>query len=305
VFRSDAWFGEREPRPRNALFRKEITASRINFAFVTEQITAPTDWWLHEREHIIAVHSAGRPMSMEFEFEGGPSGRTISQVGDVWVIPAEKRRAAIVKVSTVEFCEMRLPTVLFGDRTLDVRIRNRDPFLVALIGRLNPTAIGDGALARLLTESLATTLHLHLTDRAGSDAELDERSRRELTSAQQTSLIEFLEDGLDADISLKALAATAFNEVDGVDVISHGQGQHEPHGQLRWLQAPAPTPGWGSWLPSTCRCGLVLRAMPTKKVRLMCPHRRPSSPSLTQPTMRPNTTTTARAAGTDRHPRAG
>jgi AraC family transcriptional regulator len=189
--------------------RDDVAASGIDFAFVTEEITRPTDWWLHEPEHIIAVLQGGQPMSMEFEFDRGPSGRTVSQEGDIWIIPAEQRQAAIVGGSMVEFCEIRLPTRQFGDRPLDTRIGDRDPFLVALIDRMSTAIGGDGVVSRLLTESLATTIQLHLTDRVGGVGRatpVDERSRRELAPAQQASLIEFLEDGLDTDITLTALA---------------------------------------------------------------------------------------------------
>jgi hypothetical protein len=99
-------------------------------------------------------------MSMEFEFERGPSGRTISQAGDIWIIQAQQRHAALVEGRTVEFCEMRVPTRLFGDRPLETQIGHRDPFLVALIDRMSTAIGGDGVAARLLTESLATTIQL-------------------------------------------------------------------------------------------------------------------------------------------------
>jgi AraC family transcriptional regulator len=202
----DAWFGDCEPRPRTFMSRNDVAAGGIDFAFVTEEITTPTDWRLHEPEHIIAVLRGGQPMSMEFEFEGGLSGRTISRAGDIWIIPAQQRHAALVEGSTTEFCEMRIPTKLFGDRPLETRIRHRDPFLVALIDRMSTAIGGDGVAGRLLTESLASTIQLHLTDRVGGGLDADKRSHRKLTPAQQASLIEFLEDGLDTNISLETLA---------------------------------------------------------------------------------------------------
>jgi AraC family transcriptional regulator len=186
--------------------RTDVAASGIDFAFVTEEVNTPTDWRLREPEHIIAVLRGGWPMSMEFEFERGPSGRTTSRAGDIWIIPAQQRHAALVEGRTVEFCEMRVPTRLFGDRPLETRIGHRDPFLVALIDRMSTAIGGDGVVSRLLTESLATTLQLHLTDRVGGGVDVDKRSYRELTPAQQASLTEFLDDGLDTNITLTALA---------------------------------------------------------------------------------------------------
>jgi len=135
----------------------------------------------------------------------------------MWTIPAQQRHAVLVAGKTVEFCEIRIPTVLFGDRRPDIRILHRDPFLAALVDRMNTTRmVGQGVAARLLTESLAATLHLHLIDQVdGAGAHVREEARRELTPAQQTSLIELLEDGLDNDISLMTLAEHVDMTVNG------------------------------------------------------------------------------------------
>jgi AraC family transcriptional regulator len=61
-------------------------------------------------------------------------------------------------------------------------------------------------LSRLLTESLATTIQLHLAERFGGGADVSKRSPRDLTPAERASLIEILADGLDADIKLTTLA---------------------------------------------------------------------------------------------------
>ena len=208
MFVHDALVSQSESRPFMYLSRDDVAASGIDFMFATEEIITPTDWRFHESEHIIGVHLGGQPvpLSIEVERERGPSGRTISQAGEVWIIPAEQRCAALLTGTTIEFCEMRVPTTLFGDRPLETGIRHRDPFLVALTDRMSAVIGGDGVVPRLLTESLATTIQLHLTDRYGGGTKVGKRSHRELSPAQQANLIEFLEDGLDTDISLTALA---------------------------------------------------------------------------------------------------
>jgi AraC family transcriptional regulator len=209
------------------LSRTDVAAGGIDFVFATEEITAPTGWSFNEPEHIIGVHRGGWPipLSVEVEREGGPSGLAISQAGEVWIIPAEQRFAALLQGKTIDFCEIRVPTRVFGDRPLTTLIRHQDPFLVALTDRMSAAIGGEEVLSRLLTESLATTIQLHLADRFGGGADMGTRSRRQLTPRQQASLIEVLEDGLDTDIKLTTLAEhvgmtangflTAFSEAFG------------------------------------------------------------------------------------------
>ncbi|SHW60084.1 Putative transcriptional regulator, AraC family [Mycobacteroides abscessus subsp. abscessus] len=82
--------------------------------FATEQIATPTDWFFHEGRHVVVVHRRGRLRTMELEFEGGPSGRADPQVGDIWLIPADRRYCALAHGSTVEYCQMTL-NPLFGN----------------------------------------------------------------------------------------------------------------------------------------------------------------------------------------------
>lgn len=179
----------------------------IDFRFVSEQITAPTDWCFDEPHHIVVVHRSGRFRSMEIAFDRGPSGRTLPEVGDVWVIPAEHRYAALALGRTVEFCELTIPTGSLGDRELTPRIRHRDPLVHQLIERMRSMIDRTDVGARLFTESLAETLRLHLTDQLTLSN--SRAPHRDLDPPARARLLEFLEYSLDSEITLDALAAHA------------------------------------------------------------------------------------------------
>ncbi|MEX3646609.1 helix-turn-helix transcriptional regulator [Mycolicibacterium porcinum] len=185
------------------------TASQgIDFRFVSEQIAAPTDWCFEEPHHVVVVHRSGQLQSMEIEFASGPSGRTIPQVGDVWVIPAEHRYAALAHGHTVQFCELTIPTAVLADRDLAPRIRHRDPLIHQLIERMNTVVDRDDVTARLLTETLTETLRLHLVDQFARGS-AGGRRRSGLDHQTRDKVIEYLEYSLDAEISVAGLADLA------------------------------------------------------------------------------------------------
>ncbi len=75
------WDGTRERSPRTMLSNVTTSAQGIEFRFVSEQITTPTDWCFEEAHHVVVVHRGGRLHSMEIEFDRGPSGPHIPRVG--------------------------------------------------------------------------------------------------------------------------------------------------------------------------------------------------------------------------------
>lgn len=142
---------------------------------------------------------------MEVEFDRGPRGPHSPRVGDVWVIPAEHRYAALAHGRTVQFCELRVPTAVLAERDLMPRTGHRDPFVHHLVERVSTTANRSDVTARLLTESLAESMRLHLVDQFAGGATRGRRGRS-LDKPTRARLMEYLEYGLDSDISLAALA---------------------------------------------------------------------------------------------------
>ncbi|WP_162463841.1 MULTISPECIES: helix-turn-helix transcriptional regulator [unclassified Mycolicibacterium] len=174
----------------------------MRFAFVTESVEAPTDWQFSDPDHIFVVHRAGHLARMEVEFECGPSGPALPRIGDLWIIPAEQRYAALAHGRSVEFCEIRVPTSLFGDRDIAPTVQHHDPLLLHLLNRMQSVAGRKDALARLLCESLADAFRRHIAagflHSTGSHPIWDRSS--------QVKVTEYLEDNLDSDISLSGLA---------------------------------------------------------------------------------------------------
>ncbi|WP_235717162.1 helix-turn-helix transcriptional regulator [Mycolicibacterium goodii] len=202
------WDGTRERSPRTMLSTITTSAQGIDFRFVSEQVTTPTDWCFEEDHHVVVVHRGGRLRSMEIEFERGPSGPHTPRVGDIWVIPAEHRYAALAQGRVVQFCELTIPTSTLADRDLTARTNHRDPLVHRLIERMSAVADRRDVTARLLIEALAETVRLHLVDQFGGGAVRRSRRRRfdRLTRAR---LMEYLEYSFDTEISLAALAELA------------------------------------------------------------------------------------------------
>lgn len=160
----DADSCDRQPgRPRVMLSQTAVSAGGMDLAFATEKVDQPTDWQFSEAEHILVVHRGGRLHTMDVEFERGPCGPALPRNGDIWVIPAGNRYAALAHGrSTVSFCQIRIPTAALGDHDLTATVRHRDPFLFHLAGRMARCANREDPLARMLSESLAETLRRHL-----------------------------------------------------------------------------------------------------------------------------------------------
>lgn len=203
------WDGRRERTPRTFLSHNDALVHGIDFRFITEQVTTPTDWCFEEPNHTIVVYRGGRLRAMEIEFERGPSGRTIPEVGDVWVILAEHRYAALAHGDTVRFCELTVPTGLMDDYPLAPRTRHRDPLVYHIIERMSTIVDREDVIARLLTASLAEAARLHLISEFTTGRRRHSRERGVLDRATQARLAEYLEDSLDSDISLSSLAEHA------------------------------------------------------------------------------------------------
>lgn len=199
------WQGERPRTPRTVLARRGLAAQGMNFSFVSERIATPTDWCFSEGHHVLVVHRDGRLKSMESEFTSGPTGRILPRVGDVWVIPADHRYAALATGDTVGFCEIAFPATALPSRQLTPRIGQLDPFLHRLTDRLAGLADRHDAMSRLMRDSIAETVRLHIVDSYTAEGACA-RSPRDLDASTKNALVEHLETSLDADITLASMA---------------------------------------------------------------------------------------------------
>lgn len=203
------WDGQRQPSDRAVVSERDLRLQGMDFRFVAETITTPTDWCFQEPHHVFVIHRRGDLTSMEMEFQSGPSGRCLPRVGDVWVIPAEHRYAALAQGGMVGFCEIIMPVSVFGDRGLVPRVGYRDTLLHRLVERLAGQTQQSGAAATLFRQSLAQTVQLHIAEHypvSPRPAHLDNPDRHLDQQAQQI-VIDYLHSELDNRIDLDELAA--------------------------------------------------------------------------------------------------
>jgi AraC family transcriptional regulator len=209
----NVWDGERTLTPRIVLARQHLAARGLHLRFDTEQVQAPTDWCcFDDSRHLIYVHRQGNLRSMETGLDWGPMGTRPPDVGDIWVVPAGQRCASVVQGGEpAGFCEISIPTQAVGGAALMPRVRKRDPLVYQLTEGLANLIGRDDGMSRLLKDSLAETLRLHIVDScmvARPKPRITPR-RDVLDAATQSALFEFVEDGLDSEITLKALADLA------------------------------------------------------------------------------------------------
>lgn len=192
-----------------AIVSSEVTLSAgMQFAFVTESVRNLVDWQISEPDHTFVVHRAGQLSTMDVEFERGPSGPAIPRVGDLWIIPARQRYAALAQGNTVEYCEIRAPTGLFGHRDIAATVQHHDPLLLDIVNRIDSVNDRADAVARLFTEALANSFRQHLAVNfvQSTSRYSTRRSSPAWSYRSQARVTEFLADNLDADISLASLA---------------------------------------------------------------------------------------------------
>lgn len=193
---------------RTFLARTNWQYSGMHFTFAAEAVDTPTDWQFNGPDHVLVVHRAGRLRTMEVEFERGPSGPALPKVGDVWVIPAQQRYAALAQGTTVEFCEIRIPTTDVEDREVAATVQHRDLLALHLIQRMFVAVTSSDPLERVLCESLADALRLQFLTTLTKPASPPAVSHAPTVwdGAMRSKVVEYLEDHLDADITLVHLA---------------------------------------------------------------------------------------------------
>ncbi len=198
------WDGIRPRSGRDVVARYRARIGRLDVLAATENLEAPTDWAFEESHHTIVVHLGGRLDRMECEFSVGPSGRVLPVRGDVWMIPAACRYAALAQGESAEFVELSVPTALLADAPQTARVKHRDDFLVRAATRLSGL-IGQGDdLARMAAHEIGDALERYLGERYGFRERL--RGPRALSASERNRLAEAIRGQLDAGHSLDGLA---------------------------------------------------------------------------------------------------
>ncbi|OLO99266.1 AraC family transcriptional regulator [Mycolicibacterium porcinum] len=209
------WDGDRPLTPRIVLEQKDVAARGLSFTFGTEQISDPTDWCsFSDTDHLVYVYRGGAMHSMQTALDWGPSGQVPPTVGDVWWKPAGVSCAALVQGDVAGYCEIAIPRRMIGDTALLPRIKYRDPLMHYLVEEIYSVADRDDAIARLLTDSVTETMRLLIRDKY-TEAPPKEREHRAFDPGMRKMLVEYLNDSLDSDIHLDALAELTGMPVHG------------------------------------------------------------------------------------------
>ncbi|QRY53268.1 helix-turn-helix transcriptional regulator [Mycolicibacterium septicum] len=205
------WDDDRPPTRRIVLGERLVAIGGMSLRFATEQIHSTTEWrCLDEDRHQLFLHRAGKVRSMETDLDWGPSGRVLPKVGDIWVVPAGDKCAALVEGDTVDTCGIAIPDHLLDAPTLVPRIKHRNPLIHQLVERLFAVSDRDDAAARLLIDSVGETLRLVIARTCAENPPPPAGRRPDTLDAKTRSkVIEFLEDSIDSTITLETLARQA------------------------------------------------------------------------------------------------
>ncbi len=186
----------------------------MTIGFVTQQFEKIVEWSFSATQPMVLAWRRGGASSKEVDFEQGPAGRITPRTSNVWVIPADQRSAAEARNVACEFAQLTLSPTILGDSDLRPAADEQDPLLYHLIERIAHVAERGDVLARLLRDTLAQGLSLHIRDHYGQLPSTPPRARF-LDSDEQRRLIEFLHDSLDTDIDIPTLAGLVGMTVHG------------------------------------------------------------------------------------------
>ncbi|RYD40829.1 MAG: AraC family transcriptional regulator [Sphingomonadales bacterium] len=222
------WDGIRPRSGRDVVARHQARIGQLGVLAATEKLEAPTDWAFEEDHHVIVVHLGGRLDRMECEFSVGPSGPVLPVRGDVWMIPAACRYAALAQGERAEFVELSVPTALLADAPLTARVQHHDAFLFDAAARLFELVRDtDDDLARMASHEVGDALERHLRQRYGHRAPAP--GPRALSASDRSRLADAIRGQLDAEHSLAALAALV-----GMDVRRFTSAFHDAFGVSPW-----------------------------------------------------------------------
>lgn len=201
-----AWDGVRPRLKRAVVTYNEAQIGQLGIIAASENLTEPTDWFFAEDNHKIVIHLDGKLDRMECSFSVGPSGPTLPKRGDIWIIPAGCRYAALAQGERAQFVELTVPTVLLADAALAARVGYRDDFLFGAASRLyDLMEHPQDEIAGMAVQAISTALSAHLLDRFRITKPSTRKHR--LSEKDRSLLGEAIKSQLDARHSLGALAA--------------------------------------------------------------------------------------------------
>lgn len=182
---------------------------------MTEQISDPADWSsVDDDHHLVYVYLGGTVHSMQTALDWGPTGQVPPTAGDIWWKPAGIRSAALVQGDVARYCEIAIPLRTLADAAMLSRIRYRDPLFHHLVEEIYSVADRDDTIVRLLTDAVAETMLVLIRNKHTESAPI-QRELRPLDAATRKMIVAYLNDSLDSEIHLDALAQLTGMPVQG------------------------------------------------------------------------------------------
>lgn len=203
------WDDDRPLHERLIVSRHEFQSDDVCLVAARENINVPVDWCFEEPHHTFVVHLNGVMDRMESVFKSGPSSAALPSVGDVWVIPAGYRYAALAQGNQVGFAEFRIPAGLLGGGEIAPRIGHRDQFLHHAASRAMALSARADDMGVMALEALLNALRYHFVDAymgGSAGRSIEELRAMQLSRSQKALLIEYIRDRLHAHISMRDLS---------------------------------------------------------------------------------------------------
>jgi AraC family transcriptional regulator len=142
----------------------------VEFLVSSEDISAGTEWAIHEDRHAVVVHLDGAIHQLESEFEGCGAAFDPPMAGEVWLIPAGARYASRARGKFVRYAELYLaPSYLQDNFAQPTRLESLTPlaghfddFLYHAVRQLETLLPQTDDLSQMLGLSLSQALCLHI-----------------------------------------------------------------------------------------------------------------------------------------------
>ncbi|NMD56548.1 MULTISPECIES: helix-turn-helix transcriptional regulator [Tsukamurella] len=202
-------------------------------SFVRHEHADSMEWEFAGPDHEILVWRRGSAHAKEFEFESGPRGAITPAPGNVWVIPAGFRTAAIAQHCACDIARITLPPPTTRSTELRPTAGTQDRLLHYLVERIASTATRVDAVGKLLHESLLNAAHMHIVDIYSLKPRATRTTPRTLSPESQRLVLERLHQAWDPDVTLQELAATTGLTVDQFGRAFAATFHVTPHRYLR------------------------------------------------------------------------
>lgn len=191
---------------RQILSQEQIELRGMAFRLVRERIAPTVQWDRLEPHHLFVIHRTGQLRLRRTEPGAEGRAEAVLRPGDVWLTPALQPCRAVLRGDSIEFVEVIVPQRALGDLAVRPLIAGSDTFLHETVNRIFSSRSDGGTTTRLLRDSLAESVRLHLRDRyaVGPDGRTGTRPR--LNAHHRALIARYLDAELSSEITLDSLA---------------------------------------------------------------------------------------------------